>query len=163
MFLFLEKAVPVVETPDLPPAEFGKSVTLNCTVSYENDNFGAKFDFNVSWWKDGKLVENEKHDYTTGNQILLAEYKMIVKSFKDGGRYECQSSLGDTNRKTLVKNDSVVLSSMFMAHVYFRVVMPNTAQKYTVTLASVSYCTEHLLLSGQSTGVAKARFLLEKL
>ena len=141
MFLFLVKAVPVVETPDLPPAEFGKSVTLNCTVSYENDNFGAKFDFNVSWLKDEKLVEIKNYDYTTGNQILLVKYKMTVKSFKDGGSYECQSSLGDINGKTLVRNDSVVLSSMFMAHVYLRVVMPNTAQKYTVTLASVSYRT----------------------
>ena len=114
MFLFLEKAVPVVETPDLPPAEFGKSVTLNCTVSYENDNFAARFALKVSWMKDGKLVENKKYTYTTGNQILLVQYKMTVKSFKDGGRYACQSSLGDVNRKTLVKNDSVVLSSMLI-------------------------------------------------
>ena len=137
MFLFLVKAVPVVETPDLPPAEFGESVKLNCTVSYENDNFGAKFDFNVSWWK-GRKLQNKIYSYTTGNQTLLVQYKIPVKSFKDGGRYECQSSLGDTNGKTLVRNDSVVLSSMLMAHVYFRVVMPNTAQKYTVTLAFVS-------------------------
>ena len=141
MFLFLEKAVPVVETPDLPPAEFGESVTLNCTVSYENDNFGASFDFNVSWWKGDKLVENKKYTYTIGNQTLRVQYTMNVKSFKDGGRYECRSSLGDINKKTLVKNDSVVLSSMFMEHVYFRVVMPNTAQKYTVTLAFFSYRT----------------------
>ena len=113
MFLFLEKAVPVVDTPDLPPVKFGQSVVLNCTVSYENDNFGARFDFYVSWWKDGKLVENNKYNYTTGNQTLLVKYTMIVKS-KDGGRYACQSSLGDTNGNTLVKNDSVVLSSMLI-------------------------------------------------
>ena len=114
MFLFLEKAVPVVETPDLPPAEFGESATLNCTVSYENDNFAARFDFYVSWWKDGKFVENKKYDYTTGNQTLLVQYKMTVKSFKDGGRYACQLSLDDVNGKSLVKNDSVVLSSMLI-------------------------------------------------
>ena len=114
MFLFLEKAVPVVETPDLPPVKFGESVVLNCTVSYENDNFGARFDLYVSWWKDGKLVENKNYYYTTGNQTLLVQYKMTVKSFKDGGRYACQSSLSDINGKTLVKNDSVVLSSMLI-------------------------------------------------
>ena len=114
MFLFLEKAVPVVDTPDLPPVKFGQSVVLDCTVSYENDDFGAIFDFNVSWWKDGKLVENKNYDYTTGNQILRVQYTMNVKSFKDGGRYECRSSLGDTYKRTLVKNDSVVLSSMLI-------------------------------------------------
>ena len=114
MFLFLEKGVPVVKTPDLPPVNFGERVVLNCTVSYENDNFGARLAFNVSWWKDGKLVENNKYNYTTGNQTLLVKYTMTVKSFKDGGRYACQSSLSDTSGKTLVKNDSVVLSSMLI-------------------------------------------------
>ena len=114
MFLFLENAVPVIEAPDLPPVKFGQSVVLDCTVSYENDNFAASFDFNVSWWKDGKLVENKNYDYTTGNQILRVQYTMNVKSFKDGGRYECRSSLGDTYKRILVKNDSVVLSSMLI-------------------------------------------------
>ena len=106
--------MPVVETPDLPPVKFGQSVVLDCTVSYENDNFAERFDFYVSWWKDGKFVENKKYEYTTGNQTLLVQYKMTVKSFKDGGRYACQSSLSDVNGKTLVKNDSVVLSSMLI-------------------------------------------------
>ena len=114
MFLFLEKAVPVVDTPDLPPVKFNESVVLNCTVSYYNDNFGARIAFNVLWRKDGKLVENKKYTYTTGNQILLVQHTLIVKSFKDGGRYACQSLLRDTNGKTLVKNDSVVLSSMLI-------------------------------------------------
>ena len=59
-------------------------------------------------------ASNKNYDYTTGNQILRVQYTMNVKSFKDGGRYECRSSLGDTYKRTLVKNDSVVLSSMLI-------------------------------------------------
>ena len=60
------------------------------------------------------LLKIRNIDYTTGNQTLLVQYKMTVKSFKDGGRYACQLSLDDGNGKTLVKNDSVVLSSMLI-------------------------------------------------
>ena len=110
---FLAKAVPVVNTDKAPPARFGETVVLNCSVSYENQ-VGTTLDFSVSWIKDGKLVQNETYGYKRGRQTERIPYSLVVKSFKDGGTYVCRSTLRDITQQTFEKNDSLVLSSMLI-------------------------------------------------
>ena len=111
--MFLAKAVPVVDTDKAPPAKFGETVVLNCSVSYENQG-SATLDFYVSWIKDGKLVENETLVYKRGRQTERVSYSLVVRSFKDGGTYVCRSTLRGFTQDTFEKNDSLVLSSMLI-------------------------------------------------
>ena len=111
--MFLAKAVPVVNTDKAPPARFGETVVLNCSVSYESQG-GADLDFYVSWIKDGKLVGNKTYEYKRGPQAERLSYSLVVRSFKDGGTYVCRSTLRDITQQTFEKNDSLVLSSMLI-------------------------------------------------
>ena len=111
--MFLAKAVPVVNTDKAPPARFGETVVLNCSVSYENQG-GVTLDFYVSWIKDGKVVENKTYEYKRGPQAERLSYSLVVKSFKDGGTYVCRSTFRDIIQQTFEKNDSLVLSSMLI-------------------------------------------------
>ena len=109
---FVPKIVYPVESKAIKPKD---KVVLNCSVSYENKNRNADYNLNLSWIKDGKVLNETNYKYKVGNYIETCQYPLVIKSFRDGGNYICRWVLRLSRKpSSITGNTTAVLSSMLL-------------------------------------------------
>ncbi|XP_028406960.1 uncharacterized protein LOC114529374 isoform X2 [Dendronephthya gigantea] len=110
VYIVKEKAIPKIHPIQLNRTRHKETVLVKCDASYENENNGIarKFNVNLSWLKDGKLLANKTVEYKTGNQIVSLNHTVTVNDQEDTGIYICQSQLALKD-----KTDSVTESKNF--------------------------------------------------
>jgi hypothetical protein len=113
---FTAKAVPRIHPVTLEPGRVGESVALNCSVSYDNDNFQAEYNLILSWIKNGNVLATKNVNYMVGSHTEEIIHSVVVNSSRDGGDYVCHWTLMDKNRKAnfILENYTVVLPSKLL-------------------------------------------------
>ena len=108
---FAEKAVPKMQLKTkLEPAKFRETVVLNCSVSYDNENFYSDYKLILSWKKAGKPLAVKTYRYKLGKNVQTLRYSVLIKDFKDTGEYVCSWEL-KSQGSSISRNSTVDLSS----------------------------------------------------
>ena len=115
---FVARAVPKI-VPVYPIESKAKTlkekVVLNCSVSYENQNHNADYNLNLSWIKDGKVLNETNYKYKVGNYTETCQHTLDIKNFRDGGNYVCRWVLRLSGKPSFITgNTTEVLSSMLL-------------------------------------------------
>ena len=114
--------MPNAKIHPVEPGQVGESVALNCSVSYNNDNFQAEYSLTLSWKKNGNVLkESENLKYELGNHTEEIIFSFVVKRSRDGGDYVCYWNLIGQNSElnSILGNTTVVLPSKLCTDVLF--------------------------------------------
>ena len=106
IFYPLASALPkFVKFDERKPAQRGEKVVLNCSVTYEHDDFTVDYFLFLTWLKDGKTLNKKISRFKLGNYTECIDRTMVVSTFRDGGDYVCQWKITD-NRGSFVRVNS---------------------------------------------------------
>jgi hypothetical protein len=112
---FVARAVPKIHTVESKARKLKDKVVFNCSVSYENKNHNAEYNLNLSWIKDGKVLNDTKYKYKVGDYTETCQHTLVIKSFRDGGNYVCRWVLQLSGKaSSITGNATTVLSSMLL-------------------------------------------------